>query len=52
VIYREFISDVRRVQLGETPHQNYATVHDGLHGLRFVAQAVESSRQGGTWLTL
>jgi predicted dehydrogenase len=52
VIYREFIADVRRVRLGETPCQNYATVHDGLHGLRFVAKAVESSRSGGKWLTL
>jgi predicted dehydrogenase len=52
VIYREFIADVRRVRLGETPCQNYATVHDGLRGLRFVAKAVESSRQGGQWLAL
>jgi len=52
VIYREFIADVRRVGLGETPRQNYPTVHDGLRGLRFVAKAVESSRCGGTWLTL
>lgn len=51
VIYREIIGDVRRARLGETPHQNYATVHDGLRGLRFVAKAVESSRQGGTWLS-
>jgi predicted dehydrogenase len=52
VIYREFIADIRRVRLGETPGRNYATVHDGLRGLRFVAKAVESSRQGGAWLTL
>jgi predicted dehydrogenase len=52
VIYREFIADIRRVRLGETPCQNYATVHDGLRGLRFVAKAVESSRSGGKWLTL
>jgi predicted dehydrogenase len=52
VIYREFIADVRRVGLGETPRQNYPTVHDGLRGLRFVAKAVESSGCGGTWLTL
>lgn len=52
VIYREFIADVRRVRLGETPRRDYATVHDGLRGLRFVATAVESSRRGGTWLTL
>lgn len=52
VIYREFIADVRRVRRGETPCQNYATVHDGLRGLRFIAKAVESSRLGGKWLTL
>jgi predicted dehydrogenase len=52
VIYREFIGDVRRVRRGETPRRDYATVHDGLRGLRFVATAVESSRQGGTWLSL
>lgn len=46
VIYREFIADVHRVRLGQTPFQNYPTVHDGLRGLRFVAKAVESSRQG------
>jgi hypothetical protein len=52
VIYREFIADVHRVRLGEAPRRNYATVHDGLRGLRFVAKAVESSRYGGKWLTL
>lgn len=52
VIYREFIAEVRRVRRGETPHRDYPTVHDGLRGLRFIATAVESSRQGGTWLTL
>jgi predicted dehydrogenase len=52
VIYREFIADIRRVRLGEIPCRNYATVHDGLRGLRFVAKAVESSRGRGRWLTL
>jgi predicted dehydrogenase len=52
LIYREFIADVRRVALGKTPRQNYPTVHDGLRSLRFVAKAVESSRDGGRWLTL
>jgi predicted dehydrogenase len=50
--YREFIADIRRVSLGEAALQNYATVHDGLRGLRFVAKAVESSQHGGKWLTL
>jgi predicted dehydrogenase len=52
VIYREFIEDIRRVNLGRKPHQNYPTVHDGLRGLHFVAKAVESSRAGGKWMTL
>jgi hypothetical protein len=51
VIYREFIEDVRRVSLGEKPHENYPTVNDGLRGLRFIAKAVESSRAGGKWVT-
>jgi predicted dehydrogenase len=52
VIYRDFIADIRRVCLGEVPCRNYATAQDGLRGLRFVAKAVESSRDGGKWLTL
>ena len=47
VIYREFIADVRRLRRGEMLRRNYPTVHDGLRGLRFIAKAVESSRQGG-----
>jgi predicted dehydrogenase len=52
VIYREFIADVRRVPLGETPRHNYPTVHDGLRGLRFISGAVESSRNNGKWVTV
>jgi predicted dehydrogenase len=52
VIYREFIADVRRVLLGETPCRNYPTVLDGLRGLRFIAKAVESSQGGGKWLAV
>jgi predicted dehydrogenase len=50
VIYREFIGDIRRVGRGEDPRKNYATVDDGLRGLRFVAKTVQSSRDGGTWM--
>ncbi|TLZ06860.1 MAG: Gfo/Idh/MocA family oxidoreductase [Gammaproteobacteria bacterium] len=49
-IYRRFIEDVRRVQLGQAPVHDYPGVRDGLRGLRFVAQAVESSRAGSVWL--
>jgi len=52
VIYRDFIADIRRVHRGEAPHRNYPSVHDGLRGLRFIAKAVESARNGGHWVTL
>jgi predicted dehydrogenase len=51
-IYRGFIQDVRRVELGEAPLRDYPSVQDGLRGLRFVAQAVASSRAGSIWLNL
>ena len=51
-IYRGFIEDVRRVALGEPPAQDYPGVHDGLRGLRFIEQAVASSRAGSLWLNL
>ena len=51
VIYRDFIRDIRRVDRGETPRKNYATVHDGLRGLQFIAKTVQSSRDGG-WTAL
>jgi predicted dehydrogenase len=50
VIYREFIADVRRAQRGESSLKNYPTVDDGLRGLRFIAKAVESSRDSAKWL--
>jgi hypothetical protein len=52
VIYRDFIADIRRVHRGDAPQRNYPTVHDGLRGLRFIATAVESSRNRGQWVTL
>ena len=48
-LYRDFMGDVRRVMLGQTPLRDYPGVHDGLRGLRFVAQAVASSRAGSSW---
>jgi predicted dehydrogenase len=51
-LYRAFIADVRRVQRGESPLRDYPGVQDGVRGLRFVAQAVESSRRGSVWLDL
>jgi len=43
-IYRSFIEDVRRFGLGQAPVREYPGVQDGLRGLRFIAQAVASSR--------
>jgi predicted dehydrogenase len=51
-IYRAFIADVRRVQLGQSPLGDYPGVQDGVRGLRFVAQAVASSRAGSVWVSV
>ena len=48
-LYRDFMQDVRRVSLGQPPLRDYPGVHEGLRGLRFVAQAVASSRAGSSW---
>ena len=48
-LYRSFMQDVRRVALGQPPARDYPGVHDGLRGLRFVAQAVASSSAGSLW---
>jgi predicted dehydrogenase len=51
-IYRGFMQDVRRVALGQPPLREYPGVHEGLRGLRFVAQAVASSQAGSLWQRL
>jgi predicted dehydrogenase len=51
-IYRSFMEDVRRVGLGQRPARDYPGVQDGLRGLRFIAQAVASSRAGSIWLNV
>ena len=51
-IYRGFIADVRRVSAGQAPLRDYPGVAAGLRGLRFVAQAVASSRAGSVWMRL
>jgi predicted dehydrogenase len=51
-IYRGFMQDVRRVELGQPPVRDYPGVQEGLRGLRFIAQAVASSRAGSVWLSL
>jgi predicted dehydrogenase len=51
-IYRGFMQDVRRVELGQPPVRDYPGVQEGLRGLRFIAQAVASSRAGSVWLNV
>jgi predicted dehydrogenase len=51
-LYRGFIADVRRVEHGQAPARDYPGVHEGLRGLRFVAQAVASARAGSLWQRL
>ena len=51
-IYRGFMQDVRRVALGQRPLRDYPGVHEGVRGLRFIAQAVASSRAGSVWLSV
>jgi hypothetical protein len=46
------MQDVRRVENGQAPLRDYPGVHDGLRGLRFVAQAVASSQAGSVWLSV
>jgi predicted dehydrogenase len=48
-LYRDFLQDVRRVASGQSPVRDYPGVHEGLRGLRFVSQAVASSRAGSQW---
>jgi len=51
-LYRCFMQDVRRVERGQAPVRDYPGVRDGLRGLRFIAQAVTSSRTGSVWVNL
>jgi predicted dehydrogenase len=51
-IYRGVIADVRRVAAGQAPLRDYPGVEEGVRGLRFIAQAVASSRAGGRWMNL
>jgi len=46
------MQDVRRVGLDQPPVRDYPGVQEGLRGLRFIAQAVASSRAGVVWLSL
>ena len=54
-LHRCFESDVRAYQSGEfkgADGSTYATIEDGVAGLRFVEKAVESSQSGNAWVAL
>ncbi len=51
-LYKMIVADIRRVEEGNKPLGGYPTVYDGLHGMQFVTKAVESSRNGSTWVNL
>ncbi len=51
-IYGAFIEDVRRAGRGQPPLRDYPGAEEGLRGLRFIAQAVASSRAGAAWMQL
>jgi predicted dehydrogenase len=51
-LYRCFMQDVRRVAEGQPPVRDYPGVQDGLRGLRFIGQAVMSSRAGSVWVNV
>jgi predicted dehydrogenase len=54
-IYRAAYDDIARRAVGE-PFERvdtiYPNVHDGVEGMYFIQQCVESSRQNGAWLPL
>ncbi len=49
-IYRDFIADVRRVGAGDSPLGGYPSVDEGVHSMRFVDAAVQSTQQGAVWV--
>ena len=51
-LYKMIVADIRRVKEGKKPLGGYPTVYDGLRGMQFVTKAVESSRNGSTWVNL
>ncbi len=49
-IYKLALGDIRRAQGNQVLQGGYPNVHDGLRGLRFVGQAVESAKKGSVWV--
>ncbi len=51
-IYKMAIQDIRRLKAGEPLVGDYPNVYDGLRGMQFVVKAVESAKNGATWVEL
>ncbi|NHO67390.1 Gfo/Idh/MocA family oxidoreductase [Aestuariicella hydrocarbonica] len=48
-LYQLFLSDVRHALQDEPLSGGYPTINDGLRGMRFIEQAVASSKAGSIW---
>ena len=51
-LYKMIIADIRRVEEGNKAIGGYPTVYDGLRGMQFVTQAVESHKNGNVWVNM
>lgn len=51
-LYKLFCADVRRVKGGQPAKGGYPVAADGLRGIQFVIQAVESSNKGAVWVDM
>ncbi|TXS91866.1 Gfo/Idh/MocA family oxidoreductase [Parahaliea maris] len=49
-LYRLFLADVRRFIDGTPPVGGYPSIDEGVHGMRFIARAVESSNANSSWV--
>ena len=54
-VYGGVVRAIRRHSDGQplrADEYDFPTVHDGLRGMRFIQQAVESSKRGAVWVPL
>ena len=49
-IYRDVMTDIRRIQAGDRPQLAFPGVEEGIRGMRFVQAAVDSSSRGAAWV--
>lgn len=49
-IYRGAIADIRALKDNKPLSKNYPSVHDGIRGMKFVKQCVESHTRGNVWM--